>query len=182
VLPYAVFGWGNRPASRITTHRAFGIMLQHCYLTSGCLSNLPLRGLTVQPRALAPGYLGPGSALQVAPDERCAPDCVCCLDVFLRLITSTANSLKLRPRTPLVRRFVLVLVVALPPSLKARVVERASLARPTLSIKRKLRRTGCLRFVAGGVLEYWSIGVLRLLRIAPRGRGVGGAFGAIFLT
>jgi hypothetical protein len=88
-------------------------MLQHCYLTSGCLSNLPLRGLTVQPRALAPGYLGPGSALQVAPDERCAPDCVCCLDVFLRLITSTANSLKLRPRTPLVRRFVLVLVVAL---------------------------------------------------------------------
>jgi hypothetical protein len=28
-----------------------------------------------------------------------------------------------------------------------------------------------------GVMEYWSVGVLRQVRIAPRGRGVGGADG-----
>jgi hypothetical protein len=33
------------------------------------------------------------------------------------------------------------------------------------------------RFLAGGVLEYWSIAVLRLLRIAPAQRA-GGAFRA----
>jgi hypothetical protein len=38
------------------------------------------------------------------------------------------------------------------------------------------------RFLAGGVLEYWSIGVLRLLRIAPRIRGAGGAFRAHILA
>ena len=36
------------------------------------------------------------------------------------------------------------------------------------------------RFLAGGVLEYWSIGILRLLRIAPAQR-VGGAFRAPFI-
>jgi hypothetical protein len=57
----------------------------------------------------------------------------------------------------LASRFVLVLVVVLPPSLTCPAVERASLAGPTLSLKRKLRRTGCPRILATGVLEYWSI-------------------------
>jgi hypothetical protein len=35
------------------------------------------------------------------------------------------------------------------------------------NIERGLRRTGCPRFLAGGVLEHWSIRLLRLIRIAP---------------
>ena len=34
------------------------------------------------------------------------------------------------------------------------------------------RRRPRPRFLANGVLEYWSIGVLRQVRIAPRDRGV----------
>ena len=49
---------------------------------------------------------------------------------------------------------------------KARVVERASLARPRLSTKRKLRRTGCPRIRPDEVLESRSIGVLRPTGIA----------------
>jgi hypothetical protein len=30
-----------------------------------------------------------------------------------------------------------------------------------------------------GVMEYWSVGVLREVRIAPRVRGVGGADGTV---
>jgi hypothetical protein len=48
----------------------------------------------------------------------------------------------------------------------------------------KLRRAGCPRrrprprIRPRGVIEYWSVGVLRQLGIAPRVRGVGNAFRA----
>jgi hypothetical protein len=35
------------------------------------------------------------------------------------------------------------------------------------ALRSRSRRRPRPRFLAGGVLEYWSIGVLRLLRIAP---------------
>jgi hypothetical protein len=52
--------------------------------------------------------------------------------------------------------------------------------RPTSGATRealRARRRPRPRFLAGGVLEYWSIGVLHLLRIAPAQRA-GGAFRA----
>ena len=47
------------------------------------------------------------------------------------------------------------------------------------ALRSRPRRRPRPRFLAGGVLEYWSIGVLRLLRIAPAQRA-GGAFRADF--
>jgi hypothetical protein len=96
------------------------------------------------------------------------------------------------------RGVVLVLVVVLPAFADVPDVERASLARPTLSIKRKLRRTGlrraqssrCPRIRPRGVMVYWPariatrsvaggrVGVTRQFGIAPRVRGVGSAFRA----
>jgi hypothetical protein len=54
--------------------------------------------------------------------------------------------------------------------------QRVEGAREALRARRRPRP----RFLAGGVLEYWSIGVLHLLRIAPAQRA-GGAFRADFV-
>jgi hypothetical protein len=48
---------------------------------------------------------------------------------------------------------------------------------PREALRPRPRRRPRPRFLAGGVLEYWSIGVLRLLRIAPAQRA-GDAFRA----
>src|SRR5260221_10491906 len=51
-------------------------------------------------------------------------------------------------------------------------------------INHKLRRAGCPRprIWPRGVMEYWSVGVLRQFGIAPRVRGVGSAFRATLLA
>ena len=50
---------------------------------------------------------------------------------------------------------------------------RASVAREALRSRPRPR------ILASGVMEFWSTGVLRIVGIAPRVRGVGGAFRAI---
>jgi hypothetical protein len=52
-------------------------------------------------------------------------------------------------------------------------------AREALRARPRRRPRPRPRFLAGGVLEYWSIGVLRLLRIAPAQRA-GATFRARF--
>jgi hypothetical protein len=45
-------------------------------------------------------------------------------------------------------------------------------ARPHRALRPRPRRRPCPRIRLGGVLEYWSVGVLRFVRIAPRDAGL----------
>jgi hypothetical protein len=49
------------------------------------------------------------------------------------------------------------------------------MSRPHKALRTRPRRRPRPRIRPRGVMEYWSVGVLRQVRIAPRGRGVGGA-------
>jgi hypothetical protein len=46
------------------------------------------------------------------------------------------------------------------------------------ALRPRPRRRPRPRILASGVMEFWSTGVLRIVGIAPRVRGVGGAFQA----
>jgi hypothetical protein len=52
------------------------------------------------------------------------------------------------------------------------------ICRPREALRSRPRRRRRPRILPRGVMEYWSIGVLRQLGIAPRVRGVGSAFRA----
>ncbi len=52
---------------------------------------------------------------------------------------------------------------------------------PREALRSRPRRRPRPRILASGVLEYWSIGVLRLLRIVPRERGVRSPFQGEFM-
>jgi hypothetical protein len=49
------------------------------------------------------------------------------------------------------------------------------MTRPHKALRTRPCRRPRPRIRPRGVMEYWSVGVLRQVRIAPRGRGVGGA-------
>jgi hypothetical protein len=56
--------------------------------------------------------------------------------------------------------------------------QRASERRSREALRTHPRRRPRPRILATGVMEFWSTGVLRIVGIAPRVRGVGGAFRA----
>jgi hypothetical protein len=55
------------------------------------------------------------------------------------------------------------------------------MACPHKALRSRPRRRRRPRIRPRGVMEYWSVGVLRQLGIAPRIRGVGSAFRAHFV-
>jgi hypothetical protein len=57
--------------------------------------------------------------------------------------------------------------------------ERTAGATPEALRSRPRRRRRRRRILVSGVMEFWSTGVLRTVGIAPRIRGVGGAFRAV---